>query len=168
MHAVAHLTPVQRSCAQRRIISRDLLQPALVSASMQIKVAILTALCIDSSIADLGFHAVPAIVLILDLLFLSPPWTFTALPAIGVSSTITIGYYVWVEFCFSRNGWYVFFDYNKPYFKQLSPLSRSSCPDSDHSFDAGIHTHFSTSLIYPAASRSSASAPFSCLPIPWS
>jgi len=33
--------------------------------------------------ADLSFHAVPAIVLAIDLLFLSPPWTIEALPAFG-------------------------------------------------------------------------------------
>src|SRR3954466_8277370 len=39
-----------------------------------------------NAFADLGFHAMPAILLTIDLLFLSPPWTIHALPAMGLSS----------------------------------------------------------------------------------
>ncbi|GCB26610.1 UPF0641 membrane protein PJ4664.05 [Aspergillus awamori] len=56
--------------------------------------------------ADIGFHAVPSIVLLIDLLLLSPPWTITVLPALALSSTIAFGYWFWIERCFQFNGWY--------------------------------------------------------------
>lgn len=59
------------------------------------------------SVIDFSFHAVPSIVLLVDLLLLSPPWTITILPALGLSSAIAFGYWVWVEKCFEHNGWCV-------------------------------------------------------------
>jgi len=59
-----------------------------------------------SSIADVGFHAMPAILLTIDLLFLSPPWTIRVLPAMGLSSLIAVAYWGWVEHCYQHNGWY--------------------------------------------------------------
>ncbi|GKZ38415.1 hypothetical protein AbraIFM66950_010604 [Aspergillus brasiliensis] len=56
--------------------------------------------------ADVGFHAVPSIVLLIDLLLLSPPWTISVLPALALSSTIAFGYWFWIERCFQFNGWY--------------------------------------------------------------
>jgi len=56
--------------------------------------------------ADIGFHAMPAIMLVLDLLFLSPPWTITALPSIGVSGMLAFAYWFWIEQCYQHNGWY--------------------------------------------------------------
>ncbi|CAG8307607.1 unnamed protein product [Penicillium salamii] len=56
--------------------------------------------------ADLSFHATPSIVMLIDLLFLSPPWTITVLPALMVSGTIAFGYWFWIEQCFAVNGWY--------------------------------------------------------------
>lgn len=64
--------------------------------------------------ADISFHAVPSIVLLIDLFLLSPPWTITILPALGLSSTIAFGYWFWIERCFSYNGWYPY-----PIFEQL-------------------------------------------------
>jgi len=55
---------------------------------------------------DLSFHMVPSLVMLIDILFLSPPWTITAVPAIGLSISIAVGYWLWVEQCFSRNGFY--------------------------------------------------------------
>jgi len=55
-------------------------------------------------IADVGFHAVPSILLTIDLLFLSPPWTIAALPAMGLSSAIAVAYWAWVEQCYKHNG----------------------------------------------------------------
>ena len=55
-------------------------------------------------IADIGFHAMPSILLTIDLLFLSPPWTIHALPAMGLSSAIAVGYWAWVEQCYKNNG----------------------------------------------------------------
>lgn len=57
-----------------------------------------------SSFADISFHAMPSILLTVDLLFLSPPWTIRALPAMGLSSVIAVGYWAWVEQCFKYNG----------------------------------------------------------------
>ncbi|KAE8552613.1 hypothetical protein TMatcc_008016 [Talaromyces marneffei ATCC 18224] len=55
---------------------------------------------------DLGFHLVPSVVMLVDLLFLSPPWTITALPSMALSSCIAFGYWFWIEKCYSVNGWY--------------------------------------------------------------
>lgn len=60
-----------------------------------------------SNWADVGFHAMPTILLTLDLLFLSPPWTIRRLPAMGLSSTIAVLYWAWVEQCFKHNGLWV-------------------------------------------------------------
>jgi hypothetical protein len=54
--------------------------------------------------ADVGFHAMPAILLVTDLLLLSPPWTIRALPATVVSAVLAFSYWGWVEHCFSHNG----------------------------------------------------------------
>ncbi|KAH8602688.1 FAR-17a/AIG1-like protein [Bisporella sp. PMI_857] len=56
--------------------------------------------------ADIGFHAMPAILLVVDLLFLSPPWTIKVLPAMGLSSVLAVSYWAWVEQCYQRNGFY--------------------------------------------------------------
>ncbi|KAJ5925459.1 hypothetical protein N7454_008098 [Penicillium verhagenii] len=69
--------------------------------------------------ADIGFHAIPSIVMVVDLLFLSPPWTITALPSLGLSATIAFAYWFWVEQCFLYNGWYPY-----PIFEQLSTVGR--------------------------------------------
>ncbi|KAH8819138.1 FAR-17a/AIG1-like protein [Xylogone sp. PMI_703] len=57
-------------------------------------------------IPDLGFHAVPAIVLTLDLMFLSPPWTIDVYGVISLGLVLAISYWGWVEYCFLQNGWY--------------------------------------------------------------
>ncbi|KAH8703426.1 putative integral membrane protein [Talaromyces proteolyticus] len=56
--------------------------------------------------ADLGFHLLPTLFMLFDLLYLSPPWTVTAFPAMGISSCIAFGYWFWLEQCYSINGWY--------------------------------------------------------------
>lgn len=55
---------------------------------------------------DISFHVVPAAVLILDLLFFSPPWTIAVGPACLLSSAIAIAYWAWVEQCYKYNGYY--------------------------------------------------------------
>ncbi|QKX54552.1 uncharacterized protein TRUGW13939_01639 [Talaromyces rugulosus] len=55
---------------------------------------------------DLGFHLMPALFLLFDLLYLSPPWTISAAPAIGIYSGIAFCYWFWLEKCYSMNGWY--------------------------------------------------------------
>ncbi|TVY40705.1 UPF0641 membrane protein [Lachnellula subtilissima] len=71
--------------------------------------------------ADVGFHAMPAILLTVDLLFLSPPWTIHAIPAMGLSSAIAVGYWAWVEHCFKHNGFYPY-----PLFAQLDTIQRTA------------------------------------------
>jgi hypothetical protein len=56
--------------------------------------------------ADLGFHLVPSAVMLIDLLFFSPPSKISALPAAGVSTGIAVAYWFWVEECFRNNGFY--------------------------------------------------------------
>jgi hypothetical protein len=65
--------------------------------------------------ADISFHAIPAIVLLIDLLLLSPPWTISIVPALGLSSTIALGYWIWIERCYKYNGWYPY-----PIFEQVA------------------------------------------------
>lgn len=60
-----------------------------------------------STWADVGFHAMPSILLTVDLLFLSPPWTIHALPVMGLSSVLAVSYWAWVEQCYKYNGLYV-------------------------------------------------------------
>ena len=55
-------------------------------------------------LADIGFHAAPSVLLVIDLLFLSPPWTINAWPAMALSSTLAVGYWAWVEHCYKHNG----------------------------------------------------------------
>jgi len=57
-------------------------------------------------LADVGFHAMPSIFLVVDLLFLSPPWTIDVAPTMVLSSGIAVGYWAWVEHCYSHNGFY--------------------------------------------------------------
>uniref|UniRef100_A0A0B7K8E1 Uncharacterized protein n=1 Tax=Bionectria ochroleuca TaxID=29856 RepID=A0A0B7K8E1_BIOOC len=57
-------------------------------------------------IPDFGFHAVPAIVLVLDFMTLGPPWFINASQALGLGLVIAFSYWAWIEYCFSHNGWY--------------------------------------------------------------
>lgn len=52
---------------------------------------------------DFGFHAMPAIMLSLDLLLLSPPWTIKFQGAVALSTFLAFSYWAWIEFCFSHN-----------------------------------------------------------------
>lgn len=56
--------------------------------------------------ADVSFHAIPSIVLTLDLLLLSPPWEISASRAMGLSTVLAFSYWFWVEQCFAHNGFY--------------------------------------------------------------
>ncbi|RMZ82831.1 hypothetical protein DV737_g1866, partial [Chaetothyriales sp. CBS 132003] len=56
--------------------------------------------------ADLSFHLIPALVLVVDLLFLSPPWTISVAPAMALSGAIAFAYWFWIELCYSHNGFY--------------------------------------------------------------
>lgn len=56
-------------------------------------------------IPDYGFHAMPAIMLTLDLMLLSPPWSIKAYSAMTLGSVLAFLYWNWIEYCFSLNGW---------------------------------------------------------------
>lgn len=55
---------------------------------------------------DIGFHAVPAVLLTVDYLLFSPPWTISFRQALGLSTAFAFGYWFWVEQCYRHNGWY--------------------------------------------------------------
>lgn len=57
-------------------------------------------------LADFSFHAAPAVVLVLDILLFSPPWSVTAAPALFISSGLAVAYWFWIEHTFSVNGFY--------------------------------------------------------------
>lgn len=52
---------------------------------------------------DMSFHLAPTVMLLIDLLFLSPPWTISAIPALALSMSIAFAYWFWIEHCFSKN-----------------------------------------------------------------
>lgn len=54
---------------------------------------------------DFGFHVMPAIMLSLDLVLLSPPWTIKSYNAMTLSLSLAFLYWGWIEYCFRRNGW---------------------------------------------------------------
>ncbi|KAG0643392.1 FAR-17a/AIG1-like protein [Tuber brumale] len=68
---------------------------------------------------DMGFHLFPALLLLIDVLLLSPPWAFTFLPALLIPSGIATGYWVWLEHCFSVNQ-----NYPYPLFNVIEPKGR--------------------------------------------
>ena len=57
-------------------------------------------------IADLSFHAIPQILLLMDFLLLSPPWTVSTPNAMGLSSMLALVYWPWVQQCFKNNGFW--------------------------------------------------------------
>ncbi|EME80491.1 uncharacterized protein MYCFIDRAFT_212071 [Pseudocercospora fijiensis CIRAD86] len=69
--------------------------------------------------ADISFHAVPSIALVIDLLFFSPPWTIAFLPALGISLSIAFGYWFWIERCYAFNNFYPY-----PIFEMLDTTQR--------------------------------------------
>ncbi|CZT13281.1 uncharacterized protein RAG0_16813 [Rhynchosporium agropyri] len=71
-------------------------------------------------LADIGFHAMPSILLAIDLLLLSPPWTIKTSQALALSSAIAVAYWFWVEECFKHNGFYPY-----PMFGELTTIPRA-------------------------------------------
>ncbi|KAK4500524.1 hypothetical protein PRZ48_008713 [Zasmidium cellare] len=68
---------------------------------------------------DFSFHAMPAISLVVDLLFFSPPYTIAFLPALGLSGFIAFGYWFWIERCYQVNKFYPY-----PIFEILNTTQR--------------------------------------------
>jgi hypothetical protein len=54
---------------------------------------------------DVGFHLAPAVLLTLDLLFFSPPWTVSSYGVMSIGAVLAIAYWFWVEQCYAMNGW---------------------------------------------------------------
>ncbi|KAG9196282.1 hypothetical protein G6011_01403 [Alternaria panax] len=77
------------------------------------------------AIYDLGFHLVPAVVLALDYILLSPPWPTTPMNesapiiTLSLSTVIAFAYWIWIEICFSQNGLYPY-----PIFAMLTTNQR--------------------------------------------
>ncbi|KAI1061353.1 hypothetical protein LB507_011227 [Fusarium sp. FIESC RH6] len=55
---------------------------------------------------DLGFHLVPAVLLVLDLLLWSPRATISTRSMMSLSTILAAVYWCWIELCFYKNGWY--------------------------------------------------------------
>ncbi|KAF2280698.1 uncharacterized protein EI97DRAFT_428804 [Westerdykella ornata] len=61
---------------------------------------------------DCAFHLFPALLLALDALLLSPPWPTTPthprapLITLGLTTGFAVAYWIWLEVCYARNGWY--------------------------------------------------------------
>ncbi|CAH0038445.1 unnamed protein product [Clonostachys solani] len=68
---------------------------------------------------DLGLHAVPTIMLLVDLLILSPPWPINGRTAFVLDLAIAFSYWGWIEYCFSIVGWYPY-----PGLTLASPLKK--------------------------------------------
>jgi hypothetical protein len=54
---------------------------------------------------DLGFHLVPAVLLVLDFLLLSRGATITTRGMMLLSTVLAVAYWCWIELCFYQNGW---------------------------------------------------------------
>lgn len=68
---------------------------------------------------DVGFHLAPAVLLTLDLVLLSPPWTVPACGTMAMSTVLAFAYWYWVELCFGKNKWYPY-----PLFELLGTAQR--------------------------------------------
>ncbi|CAK4012086.1 UPF0641 membrane [Lecanosticta acicola] len=89
--------------------------------------------------ADISFHAVPSIALVIDLLFFSPPYTIAFLPALGLSVFIAFGYWIWIERCYQFNNFYPY-----PIFEMLNTTQRIGL----FAFSALLMTFATASLIW--------------------
>ncbi|KAG5952778.1 hypothetical protein E4U53_008107 [Claviceps sorghi] len=57
---------------------------------------------------DVGLHLAPAVLLTLDLILFSPPWTNSAYGMMSLSTVLAFAYWYWIELCFDKNGWLVY------------------------------------------------------------
>lgn len=56
-------------------------------------------------IPDLGFHLVPAVLLVPHLVLWSPRATITTRRMMFLSTVLAVLYWCWIELCFYKNGW---------------------------------------------------------------
>ncbi|KAK8218787.1 FAR-17a/AIG1-like protein-domain-containing protein [Phyllosticta capitalensis] len=54
-------------------------------------------------LVDHSFHTFPTALCLIDLLLLSPPWTLTFIPSLGLAGLIATAYWFWVETCAAHN-----------------------------------------------------------------
>lgn len=54
---------------------------------------------------DIGFHFAPGLLLVVDFLLFSPPWTVGTPLVMALSTGIAFAYWYWIELCYSKNGW---------------------------------------------------------------
>lgn len=73
-----------------------LVDPKLLMDGVELELPLLT---------DIGFHLAPAVLLATDFIFFSPPWTIPAYGVTVLSGGLASLYWVWVEQCYSHNGW---------------------------------------------------------------
>ncbi|KAK8925264.1 hypothetical protein H634G_05851 [Metarhizium anisopliae BRIP 53293] len=90
-----------------------------------------------STWVNIGFHLAPAVLLTLDLILFSPPWTISSYSMMSVSTVFAFSYWYWVEICFSKNRWYPY-----PMFELLTTGQRVLL----FTFSAGLVTAFSSLL----------------------
>ncbi|EMT67563.1 FAR-17a/AIG1-like protein [Fusarium oxysporum II5] len=69
--------------------------------------------------ADLGYHLVPAVLLVPDLLLYSPRATITTRSMMFTSTILAVVYWCWIELCYYQNGWYPY-----PMMDQFSAIQR--------------------------------------------
>jgi len=67
----------------------------------------------------MSFHLFPVVVLVIDLLFFSPPYVISTFPSIILSTFIALGYFFWVEHCHSKNNFYPY-----PIFEEAGIIGR--------------------------------------------
>lgn len=60
----------------------------------------------SSNLVDFAFHGAPAILLFIDVMFLSPQWEITTSRAFGLFLMLVVMYRGWLEWCYSYNGHY--------------------------------------------------------------
>ncbi|KAK9898777.1 hypothetical protein P389DRAFT_193797 [Cystobasidium minutum MCA 4210] len=71
-------------------------------------------------VMDLSLHALPALLLWIDFLFLSPPFSAASSPIL-LSSLLTTGYACWMEHCARING-----NFPYPFLGDMQPLARAA------------------------------------------
>ncbi|KAH7259099.1 FAR-17a/AIG1-like protein [Fusarium redolens] len=69
--------------------------------------------------ADLGYHLVPAVLLVPDLLLYSPRATISTRSMMFASTILAVVYWCWIELCYYQNGWYPY-----PMMDQFSAIQR--------------------------------------------
>jgi hypothetical protein len=71
-------------------------------------------------LTDLTFHLFPTVFLLFDSLLLSPPSTLHILTFTLLSSAFALLYALWLERCYSQNGFYPY-----PLLEHLSPVGKA-------------------------------------------